>query len=94
MLAYSGKKVCYQQKIKIEIKSSIILGTIPVHDLITEYLKLCIDFDHPWENAKYSLRAMLQPLGKLGDVPIGKAFEVATSLEEIWLDVMYSVQIS
>lgn len=60
-----------------------------MHDLIVEYLKLCIDFNHPWNNAKYSIRVMLRPFGKMVKSPIGKAFEEAASLEEIRYDVLH-----
>lgn len=85
--------VSWPKKIEIEI-DELILGEIPMHDLIVEYLRLCVEFNHPWDNVKYSLRCMLRPVGKLRKCPYGKAFEAATSLEEIWFDVvpMHTVQ--
>ncbi|KAG4069454.1 hypothetical protein HA402_001753 [Bradysia odoriphaga] len=62
-------------------------GTIDVQDLITEYLKLCVDFDHPCSNVEYCLRRMLLPLGKVEKSPIGNDFMAAKSLEafcDIW----------
>ncbi|XP_037034447.1 tRNA-dihydrouridine(20) synthase [NAD(P)+]-like [Bradysia coprophila] len=62
-------------------------GTIDVQDVITEYLKLCADFGHPWSNVEYCLRKMLLPLGKVEKSPIGNDFVAAESLEafcDIW----------
>ncbi|XP_037034446.1 tRNA-dihydrouridine(20) synthase [NAD(P)+]-like [Bradysia coprophila] len=62
-------------------------GTINVQNVITEYLKLCVDFDQEWRNVEYCLRQMLSPLGKVKKSPIGKEFEAAESLEalcDIW----------
>lgn len=53
-------------------------------DLITDYLKLSVDFDQDWTNVEYCLRKMLAPLGKIKKSPIAIGFEAAKTLEAFW----------
>lgn len=86
MLAFSGKKVRVQSEgtFRVQVKNANISGPIPVQNLITEYLKLCVELDHPISNVKYSVEAMLRTFGKISQSPIGEVFTAAESLEQIW----------
>lgn len=59
-------------------------GPLPIDDVAREYLKLCIDFDNSVLNTKYALAKMYRPVKKIQKTPIGRMFEDAESLEQIW----------
>lgn len=58
-----------------------IAGKLPLDDVITEYLKLCIEFDSSPNTAKYCVQMMLR---ELQETPRGKRFLECQTLDEIW----------
>lgn len=56
-------------------------GQLPLDDVISEYLKLCIEYDNSATNAKYCVQMMLR---ELQETPRGKLFLECQTLEDIW----------
>lgn len=56
-------------------------GWLQLDDVITEYLKLCIDYDNPPTNSKYCVQMMLR---ELQETPRGKQFLETQTLEDVW----------
>lgn len=54
---------------------------LPLDEVITEYLKLCVDFDNSAHNTKYCVQNMLR---ELQETPRGKIFLESQTLEQIW----------
>lgn len=59
-------------------------GLTPQLGLLTEYLKLCVDYDNPIINTKYSMQIIHRPLGRIQRTKFGRQYEDAQSLVEIW----------
>ncbi|XP_059617344.1 tRNA-dihydrouridine(20) synthase [NAD(P)+]-like [Phlebotomus argentipes] len=53
---------------------------LPLDEVITEYLKLCVDFDNSAHNTKYCVQNMLR---ELQETPRGKIFLESQTLEQI-----------
>lgn len=56
-------------------------GKLPLDEVITEYLKLCIEFDSSPNITKYCVQMMLR---ELQETPRGKKFLECQTLDEIW----------
>lgn len=63
------------------LKLICFAGKLPLDDVITEYLKLCIEYDSSPNTAKYCVQNMLR---ELQETPRGKKFLECQTLEEIW----------
>lgn len=59
-------------------------GPLSIDELVPEYLKMCVDFDNSVANTKYSIAAMYNSVKNIRKTPIGRQFEYARSLDEIW----------
>lgn len=59
-------------------------GMLPVEKVIPEYLKICIDYDNSHINMKYCIQIMHKKVKKVQKTNIGRSFNDAESLEEIW----------
>lgn len=60
-------------------------GLIPIDQLVTEYLKLCIDYDNSVVNTKYSIQKIHKYNGdKIEHKKFSREFENATELRQIW----------
>lgn len=59
-------------------------GPLPVDEFVREYLKMCVDFDNSIPNTKYSIAIMYDSIKKIRKTVIGRQFEDANSMEEIW----------
>ncbi|XP_037077792.1 tRNA-dihydrouridine(20) synthase [NAD(P)+]-like [Pollicipes pollicipes] len=55
-------------------------GPLPLDEVITRLLQLCVRYDHPFTQAKYTVQQMLR---ELQETPRGKRFLAAQTLEEI-----------
>lgn len=55
-------------------------GLLPIDDVITEYLKLCCDYDNSPSNSKYCVQNILR---ELQETPRGKKFLESQTLEQI-----------
>lgn len=60
---------------------SFASGKLPLDEVITEYLKLCIEFDNSPSITKYCVQMMLR---ELQETPRGKKFLESQTLNEIW----------
>lgn len=56
-------------------------GLLPLDDVITSYLKYCIDYDNAPSNSKYCVQNILK---ELQETPRGKKFLECQTLETIW----------
>lgn len=56
-------------------------GMLPLDEVITEYLKLAIEYDNSPSNSKYCIQNMLR---ELQETPRGKKFLACQTLEQIW----------
>lgn len=57
------------------------IGLLPLHDVIREYLRVCIDYDNTPTNSKYCVQMMLR---EQQESPLGKKFLECQTLEDIW----------
>ena len=57
-------------------------GMLPLHDVIRDYLRLCVDFDNQATNVKYVIQNMIGELQS--ETSWGRTFLDALTLEEIW----------
>lgn len=58
-----------------------VSGKLPLDEVITEFLKLCIEYDSSPNAAKYCVQMMLR---ELQETPRGKKFLESQTLDEIW----------
>lgn len=56
-------------------------GLVDMQDIITEHLKLAIDYDNPPSNTKYCIQNILR---ELQETPLGRKFLNAQTMEQIW----------
>lgn len=56
-------------------------GLLPMDTVITEYLKLCVDYDNSPSNTKYCVQNILR---ELQETPRGRKFLECQTLEQIW----------
>lgn len=85
MSAFFGRKVIAYNIKCIHSKNGLRTlhrtGLLQLDDVITEYLKLCIDYDNPPTNSKYCVQMMLR---ELQETPRGKQFLETQTLEDVW----------
>lgn len=67
-----------------------ISGKLPLDDVISDYLKLCIEYDTSPSIAKYCVQMMLR---ELQETPRGKKFLECQTLDEIWYYFLLSILI-
>lgn len=56
-------------------------GLLPMDTVITEYLKLCVDYDNSPSNTKYCVQNILR---ELQETSRGRKFLECQTLEQIW----------
>lgn len=84
-----------QKTSNVEANKLVLSGQVPVNDLITEYLKLCVEFNHSCSKTLYSVNHMLRNSEKsIVGYKGYKQLQNAKSLEEIWLYLIYECTFS
>lgn len=59
-------------------------GMLPNEEVISEYLKMCIDYDNAVANVKYCVQLMYRPIMKIRKAKFGRTFDEANCLEQVW----------